>query len=335
VWCGLNHLLPKKKPSKSEKSDEATHLLEEGTVAGDYALPWTETFDLVFLSGMIIALGLLLIATAIWSPDLWTNGHFWLMNLPKLLVMMAVSLCGGMICRCFCEVDDQGYIITNKSSRFKVNYTRKLQHFAAYAVPLVIHSGEKGPLALAWGDWFTLLGFCILIKPIRERSRFFMLQFNSLDRPEDRPNTLNWIVAGNIVPGLICILFFRWLYAFNNQQDLSYIFIMITGIGDGFAEPVGILWGRHKYQTRACFSDRKYQRSYEGSACVFLSCMIFCACFWYSFANAWQYWVAVIILSPAMTYAEATSPHTMDTPFLMALGGMVLLGVTHIRVETH
>merc|ERR1719334_3061394 len=35
-----------------------------------------------------------------------------------------------------------------------------------------------------------MIGFLVLIKPIRERFDFFMLQFNSLDRPEDRPNTL-------------------------------------------------------------------------------------------------------------------------------------------------
>jgi len=326
----------KEKQAIADEADEATPLfLEEGTVAGDYEKDWTQTFDLVFLAGMVIMLGVLLLATALTEPELFHNPIFWVYQLPKLFVMMIVSFCGGLVCRCFCEVDEKGYIITNKASAFKVNYTRKLQHFAAYAVPLVVHGGEKGPLALAWGDWFTLLGFMILIKPFRERSKIIMLQFNSLDRPEDRPNTLNWIVAGNIVPGLILIIFFRWLYEFNGQADLSFIFIMITGIGDGFAEPVGIAWGRHKYWTTACFSNRKYQRSYEGSACVFLSCSIFCACFWYSFANAWQYWAAVIILSPSMTWAEAASPHTMDTPFLMSLGGLVLLACTHITVHTH
>jgi len=226
-------------------------------------------------------------------------------------------------------------ILLLKNSRFKVNYTRKLQHFAAYMVPLVLKGTEHGPLALAWGDWFTLLGFLILIKPLRERSRFFMLQFNSLDRPEDRPNTLNWIVAGNIVPGLICIVFFRWLYASAGQQDLSYIFIMITGVGDGLAEPVGIAWGKHKYWTRGIFSERAYRRSWEGSACVFLSCIIFCEMFWYTFENPWQHWVAMILLAPTMTYDEAKSPHTIDSPFLMSLGGFELLAVTHISFSTH
>ena len=77
-----------------------------------------------------------------------------------------------------------------------MNYTRKLQHFAAYLIPLLMHTHAakniEGPLTLTWGNWITMLGFLILIKPIRESSTFFMLQFNSLDRPEDRPNTLSW-----------------------------------------------------------------------------------------------------------------------------------------------
>jgi len=238
---------------------------------------------------------------------------------------------GGLVCRFFCEVDPKGYIITNKHSVFKVNYTRKLQHFAAYAIPLIVHSGHSGPLSLAWGDWFTLLGFLVLIKPIRENSTFFMLQMNSLDRPEDRPYTLKWIVAGNIVPGQILIIIFRWIYSFTDQSDLVLIFIMITGIGDGLAEPVGIAWGRHKYWTSGLFSDRKYQRSWEGSACVFLSGFIFCSVYWYAFTNPWQMWVAAFVVSPAMTYSEATSPHTIDTPFLMVVGGLLLFLITHVH----
>merc|ERR1719424_2717961 len=113
-----------------------------------------------------------------------------------------------------------------------------------------------------------MLGFLIQIKPIREMpiiGPFFMIQFNSLDRPEDRPNTIKWIIGGNILPGLFSIILFRWLYSFNNTQDLAFIWIFVTGIGDGLAEPVGITWGRHKYWTSSLFSgqdDFKYQRSW-------------------------------------------------------------------------
>lgn len=131
----------------------------EGESAGDYSVPWTQTFDLVFLIGM----GVLLVMLAIWTefthPELWTNGLFWVEQTPKLGLMMLVSLLGGLCCRYFCKTDEKGYIVTSKSDVFKVNYTRKLQHFAAYMIPLLMHTHAakdiEGPLTLTWGNWFT------------------------------------------------------------------------------------------------------------------------------------------------------------------------------------
>ncbi|KAL0582492.1 hypothetical protein ABG067_007635 [Albugo candida] len=303
-----------------------TSLVEEGEVAGNYERDWTKTFDFVFVIGVILFALCLIVVTYFTQPYLFHSGVFWLLQLPKLGIMMLVSLCGGFICRHYCEVDEKGYIITNRSSFFKVNYTRKLQHFAAYLVPMVIKSEFHGPLSLAWGDFFSMLGFLVLIKPIREKSTFFMLQFNSLDRPEDRPNTLKWIIAGNIAPGMLILLFFKWLFA--EQGAITFIIVFITGIGDGLAEPIGITWGRHKYKSRGCFSKRKYTRSLEGSACVFLSAMIFPALQYADFANFTQVLLAITILPPTMAYAEATAPHTMDTPVLMIGCGVILYLIT-------
>ncbi|KAG1694423.1 hypothetical protein DVH05_021503 [Phytophthora capsici] len=35
------------------------------------------------------------------------------------------------------------------------------------------------------------------------------------------------------------------------------------------------MWGRHKYKPRSYFSKNKYTRSWEDSACVFLSGLVF------------------------------------------------------------
>ncbi|KAL4147445.1 hypothetical protein PRNP1_011201 [Phytophthora ramorum] len=305
-----------------------TSLVEEGEVAGHYGKHWYGTFDFAFLVGMVVYAAVMLVLTFFYEPQWLLDPHFWLMQLPKLVVMMVVSLFGGIICRCFCDVDEKGYIMTNKSSKFKVNYTRKLQHFAAYMVPLVIKSDYSGPIALAWGDLFTMLGFLVLIKPIREHSKFFMLQFNSLDRPEDRPNTLKWIIVGNIAPGMFILMFFKWLFA--AQGALTFILVFITGIGDGLAEPVGITWGKHKYKTRSCFSKNKYTRSWEGSACVFVSGLVFPALQYAAFDNFWQVLLSMLILAPTMAYAEATAPHTMDTPVLMIGCGVILYAIVNL-----
>jgi len=303
-----------------------------GDVMGDYSAAWTTTFDFTLLIFMIVSLFGLIVWTTLVYPNLWHDYMFFLMLLPKMVVMMCVALCGGLTCRYFCKVDPKGYVITTKGSRFKVNYTRKLQHFAAYMVPLIVHykSSVTGPIDDAWGDWVTLGCFTLLIKPVREHSTFFMWQFNSLDRPEDRPNTLKWIIAGNILPGLCLIIFWRWALSFTGQEALAFIFIFITGIGDGLAEPVGIAFGKHKYWTSALGGGRKYQRSLEGSCCLFLGSLYFTTMFWYAFENQYQFWITMIVLPPLMTYAEAVSPHTADTPFLMGLGGLVLFLVSHV-----
>ena len=160
-----------------------------------------------------------------------------------------------------------------------------------------------------------------------------MLQFNSLDRPEDRPNTISWIVGGNIIPGCILIVIFRYLYSFTGQEDMAYIFIFITGIGDGLAEPVGIYLGTHKYWTSSLGGGRRYQRSYEGSMCVFISSILFTSLMYHTFANEYQFWITMVLMPPIMTLAEATSPHTLDTPFLMGCGGLLLWIVSHLVIE--
>lgn len=113
----------------------------EGESAGDYSEVWTSTFDLTFLIMMISFAVIICIWTSFVAPHLWTSTGFWIEQVSKFAVMCSVSCIGGLICRYFCNVDEKGYIITNKQSAFKVNYTRKLQHFAAYLVPLVLRIG--------------------------------------------------------------------------------------------------------------------------------------------------------------------------------------------------
>lgn len=316
-----------------EYDGDSNDLIYAGQVAGRYDTRWTRTFDFVFLIGMALFATTLIVVTSVVKPQLWSNATFWFFLVPKIVVMMAVSTLGGIICRFFCVVDESGYVITERNSTFKVNYTRKFQLLAAYLIPLLVKPDDvcncNGALELAWGDFVTLLGFLVLIKPIREKSTFFMLQFNSLDRPEDRPHTLKWIVAGNVFPGLFVLLFFRWLFERTTQSDLVFILIFVTSIGDGLAEPVGIAFGKHKYSTSTCFSRRKYTRSFEGSACVFLSGMVFPALQYFDFETPMQLWVTMIVLPFVVAYAEATAPHTMDAPVLMTATGLVLYTVIY------
>jgi dolichol kinase len=294
-----------------------------GTVPQDEesqpAAQWHKTFDLAVLVGMAVLAVVLLVLTYLYKPQWLREPRFWAMQLPELAVMVLVSLAGGLVCRWFCDVDEKGYFLTTSTSKFKVNYTRKLQEFAAYVVPLVVKSGYSGSLARAWGDFFTMLGFLLMIKPIRERSRLCMLQFNSLDRPEDRPNALKWVILGNIAPGKVILNAFMWLFA--TKRALKFILVFITGIGSGLAEPVGMECGKHKYSVRSC-SRSTFERSWESSACVFLSGMAFPALQFATFNSFTQVLAAMLVLAPTMAYTEAAAPDTIQTPVVMLVCGI-------------
>lgn len=158
-----------------------------------------------------------------------------------------------------------------------------------------------------------------------------MLQFNSLDRPEDRPRTLKWIIAGNIVPGFIILLFFKWTLSKTDADELTYTIVLVTSIGDGLAEPIGVTYGVHRYTSKAFMSSRRYVRSLEGSACVFISGMVFPAIQYAQFQSFEQVVLTMLLLPPIAAVAEATAPHSCDTPALMFCCGFLLYLISRIK----
>ena len=308
------------------------NILMPGDTAGNYDKEWTKTFDLTFLIIWIVLFALLLSWTLIFDPSLFDEKVFFIRAGVKLFVMMILALGGGMLCRHYCNTDEKGYITTSKNKWFKVNYTRKIQHFSAYLVPLL--SPPTAPLGILphlWESLFVLFMFLVLIKPIREFSTFFMLQFNSLDRVEDRPNTLKWIILGNMLPGLLIITVFKQIFeTYLALPLLASVVVLTVAIGDGFAEPVGTYLGKKKYVVPSWNLKNRYVRSYVGSACVYIAAVLFLVVFREQFANAQEFWTAMILFPPVMTLSEAFAPHSMDTPIMMLIGFSLLFGICAI-----
>ena len=141
----------------------------------------------------------------------------------------------------------------------KVNYTRKINHFALFFIPMFIDNiipVQPSIELLIIGSFVAITSLIIYIKPIRTNSRLIQRMFLSFDRPEDWPNTLLWlstqITVGYLILVPIIIYFFTIGY-----RDLIFIPILVNGIGDGLAEPVGVRFGRLKYKTYALFSKIK------------------------------------------------------------------------------
>jgi dolichol kinase len=203
----------------------------------------------------------------------------------------------------------------------KVNYTRKINHFALFFIPMYLDrlfALENSFGLFILGSVLGIVTLGIYVKPVRDRVPFIATMFLSFDRPEDRPRTLLWL-STQITAGFLVIVPMVILFAHRGLLDLVLIPILINGIGDGFAEPVGVRFGRHKYEVYALFTDKKYVRSLEGSACVFIASILIVA-FHFVYFTQPQFIVALIALPFLMTLAEALAPHTWDTPFLFFVG---------------
>jgi dolichol kinase len=204
----------------------------------------------------------------------------------------------------------------------RVNYTRKIQHFALFFFPMALAAWipfTPNVFTFFATSLVFLASLALYVEPIRSRSNIVATAFASFDRPEDRPYTLLWLSTQTLASYVVLTLMLAWLARYE-KTGLIYIAVLVAGIGDGLAEPVGVRFGRHTYRTRALFTDRRYTRSLEGSACVLASG--FLAVFLlHGQLDAAQFVLALAIIPIAMTLAEAWSPHTWDGPLLYLVGG--------------
>ena len=211
---------------------------------------------------------------------------------------------------------------------WRVNYTRKINHFALMVVPFGLTLWwpypPSGRTATA-----TLVAFVItslvFVEPIRRRFALIQTAFAGLDRPEDRPHSLSWILSQAVVSYAVLLAVLAALTA-AGAPHLVAIPLIVTGVGDGLAEPVGVRFGKHRYRVPSLAAGRVYHRTLEGSGCVWVVALITVA------AAAWRQppiaYAALLAIVPAsMTLAEAVSPHTWDAPLLYAVGGGSILAI--------
>ena len=208
----------------------------------------------------------------------------------------------------------------------KINYTRKIGHFSMFIFPGVIYmifniSSPTEKIIIA--SLSSVLFFVSLIGFFRDKLTYLSLSFRAIDRPEDRPYTLVWIFSQTFIGFFILALFSLLWSKWNIPQELMYMTILTTTLGDGLAEPVGVRFGKHTYPVKGFLIDKKFYRSFEGSMVVYAFALILALLFIQKFHGIG--WAMMIILFPlAMTLTEAKSPHTWDTPFLFFVGNLII-----------
>jgi len=234
-------------------------------------------------------------------------------TLAKGITLLAVMLSTGFLVR---------------YSGVKVNYTRKVNHFAIFFLPVFIDKQFDAEtftnfVYLAISAVITTVSLLMFYEPIRKLIPPYQLMFEGFDRPEDRPYTLVWIWT-QFAAGFAVMLPMIWLFGQWGLGSLVLIPILINVVGDGLAEPVGIRFGKHEYRTRALFTEKEYVRTLEGSACVLITGLIVVAMH-HEYFTTTQFVLSMLLVPLLMTLTEAYSPHTWDTPFLMFTGYVSLL----------
>lgn len=209
---------------------------------------------------------------------------------------------------------------------WKVNYTRKINHFFVFFSPYLLklifpyEENFRSQLLIALVGMSTLF---IYVRPIRTRVRIVATMFAAFDRPEDRPHTLKWLFTQYFATYAVAVPLWLCFDRLGHQEAVPII-ILINAIGDGLAEPVGVRWGKHRYAVSALFTKRIYQRSWEGSACVFITAVIALLVYGSHFSGG-QLALALLTIPVTATMAEALSPHTWDSPFIFLFTGLGLL----------
>ena len=214
----------------------------------------------------------------------------------------------------------------------RVNYTRKINHFLLFLWQFTLRdmlAADVGAAVHALDQVLTFaLTIAIFARPLRDRSPALATMFAAYDRPEDRPFTLRWLSLQLLLTYAIAAPLHLYFLSLGRPELLT-ILILVNGIGDGLAEPVGVRFGRRRYTVRALFTRRLYQRSFEGSACVFASALL--ALWLYSDLFTSSQWIAaLLLLPPVVTLAEARAPHTFDSPLIFLIGGAALGAVAQL-----
>lgn len=223
-----------------------------------------------------------------------------------------------------------GLLVEKKGLR--VNYGRKLltiSFFLCSSFLLTFFVYSQNVYDVVFSIAVPFIWLVSFWAPVRRRSRFLKTCFLSFDRPEDRPFTVLWMMSAFIVGYGVLLGMIQWLGVYQ-AAHLIFITTFISTFGDGLAEPVGVRFGTHKYSVKALFTDRLYHRTYEGSACVFLSGVGAIAVM-YDYFTPLQFVLMILILPLAMAITEAKSPHTWDNPFMHLVGGLVTVFVINVE----
>lgn len=222
-----------------------------------------------------------------------------------------------------------------------VGYTRKIIHVGFFLLPFILDLYLPLPKDNKW-IWATWNGNLIcwmlvgVTKPVRKRFKFARVMYATVDRPEDRGLTQLYTII-QVPLSLFIIVGFTILLDMINKEYWTLCPIISVTFGDGLAEPVAVYWKRHKicggthtYRTRGlCSGKRRFERSVEGSFTVFLLTAL-SVCMIGNSLSVKEFCVLLAVMPATMTLLEMVAPHSMDNPFLLLWGYLIVVFVYYV-----
>lgn len=134
-------------------------------------------------------------------------------------------------------------------------YTRKIFHFLTFTTAGAVHLAWGRPGVVLFG---AVVAAWVLVAVARGDGDPF---YEALARPRDAPRRTLFILvplATTALGGVVANLLF---------PKVAHVGYLVSGWGDASAEPVGELWGRHRYSVPS-LAGVSATRSLEGSASV-------------------------------------------------------------------
>ncbi|MEM8810528.1 MAG: hypothetical protein AAGF01_31340, partial [Cyanobacteria bacterium P01_G01_bin.38] len=107
------------------------------------------------------------------------------------------------------------------------------------------------------------------------------------------------------------------------QMAVTRIAVLVVGIADGVAEPIGRRYGRHRYRVLSIWGTSSF-RSLEGSMAVWGTTLAVILCCSARAAAGYSSWVAAALLTASfVSVVEAISPRGCDNfTLLLAAAGL-------------
>lgn len=281
---------------------------------------WSKSASIALILVTMLFAGILIIFTALnHGIKLSTLNKFWLnQGIKYISIALIQYICGVMV-----------------THGVKVNYTRKIVHIAYFSAPQLLDTMiipfQKNIYTELWNICIILLLLPMLLKVIRSRVAVLRTMYSAIDRPEDRPYTTFWFIS-QLFMSVPIISGFSILFSYWDLEDFVFIPMIILGLGDGLAEPIGIRFGKHPYTVSSLFVGRKYTRTLEGSACVFIFSVASVLIFYDLFSKA-SIVYTLLSLMILMPIVEAKSPHAWDNPMILLAGYLILIGSRYLNLE--